>query len=84
MTWAVEYSQEADGYLIDNYPYTKDVDLAIIALSLTPEGIPTTGAHQVELGVLMCEIEAHTVVYERIPERRTLRILMIKPREELI
>lgn len=82
--WVIEYSREADDYLFDNYPYTEIVDLAIIALSLTPEGIPATGAHQLEPGVLMCTIEQHTVVYQRIPERQTLRILVIKPREELI
>lgn len=84
MTWVIEYSQEADNYLVDNYPDINNVDLAIIALSLTLEGIPTQGAHQLEAGVLMCEIERHTVVYRRIPERQTLRILVIKPRAELI
>jgi hypothetical protein len=83
MTWAIEYSQEADSFLVDNYPYTKDLDLAIIALSLTPDGIPATGAHQLEPGVLMCEIERHTVVYLRVPERQTLRILVIKPKESI-
>ncbi len=83
MAWTIEYSQEADNYLVDNYPYTNVVDLAIIALSLTPTGIPATGTHQVEPGVLMCEMEQHTVVYRRIPERQTLRILVIKPRESI-
>ena len=84
MTWVIEYSQEADNYLVDNYPYTKDLDLAIIALSLTPDGIPPQGAHQLEPGLIMCEIERHTVVYRRLPERQTLRILVIKPREEML
>jgi len=83
MQWAIAYSQEADNYLVDNYPYTKDLDLALIALGLTPEGIPATSAHQLEPGVLMCEIERHTVVYARIPEQQTLRFLVLKPRASM-
>lgn len=81
MTWALEYSQEADNYLADNQPYITALALAIYALSLTPDGIPATGAHQLEPGLIMCEIEQHTVIYQRIPEKPTLRILVIKPRE---
>ncbi len=82
MTWAIVYSPEADNYLVDNYPYTSNVDLALIALSLTLEGIPAQGAHQLEPELLMCELERHTVVYRRITETQILRILVIKPRAE--
>ena len=78
MTWEIRYSQEADNYLFDNYPYTDTLDWALIAL-LDTEGIPPQGAHQLEPGVFMCEIERHTVVYARMPELRRIRILIIKP-----
>lgn len=84
MTWTLEYSQEADNYLVGNRPYSNNVALAIYRISLSDSGIPDAGAHQLEPGILMCTIEQHTVVYERIPERQTLRILVIKPREEVI
>ena len=79
MHWAIEYSQEADNYLVDNYPYTNDLDLALIALSRTTAGIPVTGAHQLEPGLLICELEQHTLVYARIPEKQILRFLVLKP-----
>lgn len=81
MTWTLEYSREADNYLKGNRPYTHDVALAIYRLSMSQSGIPETAAHQIEPGVLMCTLEKHTVVYERIEGEHTIRVLVIKPLE---
>lgn len=80
MAWKIEYSREADDYLFDNFPYTESLDWKLIDL-LDTDGIPKTGAHQLELGLLMCEIEKHTVVYRRNQTTQTIRILVLKPLE---
>lgn len=72
MPWVIEYSQEADSDLVDHYPYTNGLDLVLIAVSLTADGIPATGAHQLEPGLLMRKIQQHTVIHAEDPKGRPL------------
>ena len=79
--WTVEYTQEAGNYAIDSHPYNEAVLIAIEALALTQTGLPTEGYTEMEEGRYLWEVANHQVICRRIPERKTIRILVLKPIE---
>ncbi len=82
--WDIEYSLEARNYLYDSYPYTEAILIAIEELRFLKDAIPAQGCTQLELGVYMCEMLRHVVVYRRILDvqpKPMLWIGVVKPLE---
>ena len=79
MIWDVEFSQEANNYAVDSYPYNEDVISAIEKLAFYQTGLPIEGVYQVLENWCIWEIANHTVVYEKTPIRLHIYIWLIKP-----
>lgn len=77
--WQLEYTPEAQSYALDSYPYNEAVLMAIDALGLTEEGIPTENCVAWEEDCYLWEVAEHLVSLRVIWPK--LQILWIKPME---
>jgi hypothetical protein len=81
MAWTLELRREAANYMLDSWPYLRELRWALSTLRNTKDAIPAGGAHQLEPGLLMIEAANHLIVYERGEQERKIIIWAIKPTE---
>jgi hypothetical protein len=79
--WKIEYSKEVRNYLYDSYPYTETVWQTIKALRHQVDGLPPAGSdyYEIETERFVWDVAAHTVVYERRSDERSLFFAVVKP-----
>ena len=76
--WAIEASPEVDAFLVDNAGLVDDLVASIESLTVT-EGLPDIGAMEPEPNLFYWLTAAHIVVYRRLPQTNTVRLISIKP-----
>lgn len=81
MAWALEFRREAANYMLDSWPYLRELRQALNDLGETEDAIPTSGAHQLEPGLLMYGVAKHLIVYERREQERKLIVWVLKPQD---
>jgi hypothetical protein len=75
--WAIEFTDEAKFYFIDNGAYTGNLLGEIELLRYTPCGLPEANYIEVEPGLWMWAILNHLVYYQK--RENTLLIAVVKP-----
>jgi len=78
--WKLEYTQEANHYALDSYPYNEDVLVAIELLAQTESGLPESAYREWKPGHFIWSVAEHYVAFHRIIDAQpTIIILLIKP-----
>ena len=82
--WELEYNEEVKQYFFDNDPYAFALLVRIEELKFAPEAIPPEGCTPLddEPDVFLWVVLEHLVLYQKIAEKKLLRILMVKPLDE--
>ncbi len=76
--WRIESSPEVDAFLTGNAGLVDDLVEEIESLTVT-EGLPDIGAMEVEPDLFYWLTADHIVVYRRVTEKNTARLISIKP-----
>jgi len=79
--WQLEYSLEAENYILDSGVYIDPLIVAIEALRLTRDGIPMGGCTHLEFNHYLWEVAGHLVLYTRLSLDHKLYITVIKPQQ---
>jgi hypothetical protein len=79
--WELEYADEVKFYFLDNYPYTFELLVKIEELKFIEDGMPLEGDAGFQADYHWWRILSHTVIYRIFPDRRTIRILVVKPND---
>jgi hypothetical protein len=79
MLWRLNYSREANNYILDSYPYNEAVVMAIQTLALMPSPYPP-GVTQAKIpGIMVWRVADHDVYYRVDEDVLTLIIMAIHP-----
>ena len=79
MLWRLEYSREANNYVLDSYPYNEAVVMAIQSLMLMPSPYPPGVTPSKIPGVMVWRVTDHDVYYRVNEDALILIILVIHP-----
>ncbi len=81
--WAIEYSNEAKFYFLDNYPYTFELLVNIEQLKFYADATPPEGCTPLggEPNTYQWTVLGHLVIYEKLPLSQPPRLLiwLVKP-----
>lgn len=81
LKWTIESSPEVDAFIVDNAGLVDDLVDSIETLKIT-EGLPDIGAMEVEPNLFYWLTANHIVIYRRLEEKKTVRLISIKPDHE--
>jgi hypothetical protein len=79
MLWRLNYSQEANNYALDSYPYNEGVLDAIQRLTQLPSPYPSGVTRTNLADILIWHIAEHAVYYQVDEDALSITILAIHP-----